>query len=479
MSRTLFVMLALAGGLLFARPAAAYDRAPGEIVQGKLELLWGDGPGQHVFQSHVLRDDGTRVALDPVQARRAAGDLYALMNRRVAVNVVAPARGLQRARIDAMVAVQPVRVAGSSAIPSYQAAAALPVSGNRRWVTVMCKFSDMAAEPKNAAFFEQQYADAPRLLGRYWKDVSYGKVDLSGSQAHGWFTLPHPRAYYTPEGKRTNLYQLFRDCVAAADAVIDFSQFYGVNTVYNGELDGMAWGGSGCAPFDGGPSVCKPGTFLPPWAYESLAPFAHEMGHGFGMPHSDNSDGDGDSYDNPWDNMSDDWSNATVDATFGTLPKHVNMYQRERMGWVDEARKLSLASTMQAPQVIDLDYASLAAAPNRQLVMVTLPETPDPAAQVAYTIEARRPMGDFEGELAGDAVIVHRLEGYGTARSQDGDATPATRSNNEGSMFKIGESFRLPGTSLRVSVVARTATGFRVRLSKGHFTGGAMQALRK
>lgn len=465
-------------GLLGA--AGADHSANNEIVQGKLELLWGDAPDRpHAFKASLLRDDGTRLELDPQQAKRAAGDLYALMNKQVAISVVAPRNRARAVQIDAMVPVKPQARSSSSLLPSFQAAAAVPVSGNRRWATVMCKFNDIDTEQKPVSFFRQQYVDRSNMLGKYWKEVSYGKVDVSGSNAFGWYTLPHPRSYYTPEGKRTNLYQLFRDCVAAADADVDFSGYFGINTMYNGELDGFAWGGSGCAPFDGGPSVCKPGTWNPPWGFESLAPLAHEMGHGFGMPHSDNSDDDADSYDNPWDNMSDDWSNAGHDPIYGTLPKHVNMYQKERMGWVDRDRKASIASTSRQARTFNLDYSYLANATNKQLIIVTLPEQADPAAQVIYTIEARKRHGDFESELAGDAVIIHRLEGYGVAKSQDEGTPAANRANNEGSMFKVGESFSLPGTSLRVSVLAATSSGFRVRVSTPYMTGGPMQPIRK
>src|SRR3546814_13659193 len=81
-------------------------------------------------------------------------------------------------------------------------------------------------------------------------------------------------------------------------------------------------------------------TWNPPWAFTNLAPLAHEMGHGYGLPHSDNSDGDDDTYDNPWDVMSDAWSNAMYHVNFGALPKHLNMAQRDRLGWVDAARQL-------------------------------------------------------------------------------------------------------------------------------------------
>src|SRR3546814_768978 len=109
--------------------------------------------------------------------------------------------------------------------------------------------------------------------------------------------------------------------------------------MFNGDLDGYAWGGGACAVLDG-TRRCPRTTWNPPWAFTNLAPLAHEMGHGYGLPHSDNSDGDDDTYDNPWDVMSDAWSNAMYNVNFGALPKHINMAQRDRLGWVAAARQL-------------------------------------------------------------------------------------------------------------------------------------------
>jgi len=64
------------------------------VVQGVLQLQWADPPRAAAGQAQApARLDvwletapGRRIALDPSQARRAAGDLYALANREVAVS---------------------------------------------------------------------------------------------------------------------------------------------------------------------------------------------------------------------------------------------------------------------------------------------------------------------------------------------------------------------------------------------------------
>lgn len=65
-------------GIAWSMPANAQS-----IEQGLLQLEWGDpapvAPGkaraQSRFNAHLVKDDGSRITLDPAQARKAAGDL--------------------------------------------------------------------------------------------------------------------------------------------------------------------------------------------------------------------------------------------------------------------------------------------------------------------------------------------------------------------------------------------------------------------
>ncbi len=458
--------------------------AHAEVVQGRLELHWGDPPRDApeaqkdgVFNVTLVTDAGERVALPADQARRAAGDLYALANRRVAVEFSA-AKSSART-VEVIVPADRLSIDDPVLSNTGKVMAAAPITGTTRWVTLMCKFSDIPAEQKARDFFQSQYGSAPGELGHYWKEVSYGKIDLAGSDAYGWFTLPQPRSFYVTkvDGKdKADLSQLFKDCAAAADAEVSFAGVQGINQMFNGDLDGFAWGGGSCAPLDG-VNTCKSVTWNPPWAFSNLAPLAHEMGHGYGLPHSDNSDGDSDTYDNPWDVMSDAWSDALRSAVFGTLPKHINIYQRERLGWVDAARKQTIGADSQRV-TINLDFASLATSSNRQMVVLTLPIQGGAFQNVIYTLEARRKTGAYESNLAGDAVIIHSLQNTGVAKSMDADVPPANRSNNEGSMFKVGETWVSPDPleTFWVTVEAVTATGFRISAGpKPRYTGGNQQ----
>lgn len=461
---------------LLACTLPAMASAQAEVVQGNLELQWGDArgaagksapPGR--FRATLVTDDGVRHALDPAQSRKAAGDLYALANRRVAVEFSASARPGALRRVDTLVPADRPWLDNPSDSAKLMEKAVL---GNTRWVTIACRFSDIAAEQKPVGFFQQQYGTAAGQLGHYWNEVSYGKISLTNSIAVGWLVLPHPRSHYVTDdggGEDADLDAIFDDCTAAADPQVDFSNVQGINLMLNGDLDGYAWGGGACGVLEG-VNTCIRSTWNPPWAFQNLAPLAHEMGHGYGLPHSDNSDGDDDTYDNPWDVMSDGWSNAVSNATYGSLPKHINVKQRERLGWIDAARKLEIAARGSAANV-KLDRASLAGSANRQMIVLSLPAQ-DAAGKVSYTVEARGKVGTYEANLAGDAVVIHGINAGGTAYSVDTDLPPANRSNNEGSMFKPGETWISPDGTQRVKVVSATATGFIVTIGWPRVNGG-------
>ncbi len=443
--------------------------ARAEIVQGTLQLQWGDpqgGPGQgnrhqaSKFVATLVADNGKRYPLDTKQALRAADNLYALANRRVAIDFAPDATRTVEAIVSAE---NPGELLSVEQLKRADVLAAV-VTGTTRWVTVACKFADIATEQKPITFFQGQYGTASGQLGHYWPEVSYGKINLTGSDAYGWFTLPLPRSSYVTRDANNkedaDLDKLFDDCAAVADPTVTFTGAQGINMMFNGDLDGFAWGGSSCGVLDG-VSKCIRNTWNPPWSFGNLAPLSHEMGHGYGLPHSDNSDGDSDTYDNPWDVMSDAWSNAVNSTTYGSLPKHINITQRDRLGWVDAARKLNVAPGGSA-DAVQLDYASTPGSTKVQ--MITLPmSTADSAGKTLYVVEARVRTGQYEANLAGNAVIIHGLaSASGTAYSIDADVPPANRSNNEGSMFKVGETWTSPNGLQRVRVDAINATGFVV-----------------
>jgi M6 family metalloprotease-like protein len=454
-------------------------RAAADILTGRLEMIWGDsdpaaGRVAAQFNVTLVDDAGVRHPLDPDQALRAAVDLHALFGKRVAVSM-APAKTKRGATTRVIDAIVPV----GDFVHSKAAEFPAKIAGATSWVTLMCKFNDIATEQKPIDFFRSQYGGAIGQLDHYWREVSYNQINLAGSNAYGWATLPQPRSYYVTFDTAANidkadLGKLFQDCVAAHDANVNFAingGVQGVNMMFNGDLDGYAWGGGWCATLDG-INKCWSSTWNPPWAFENLAALSHEMGHAYGLPHANNSDKDSDPYDNPWDVMSDAWSNAVSNATYGDLPKHINIYSRDRLGWVASERKLTVTAGTQA-RSIAVDRASLAGSTNRQMLIMNYPDQ----ATRYYTLEVRKRSGNYESSLAGDAVIIHEVQ---TSRGEpswsvDADTPPADRANNEGSMFKVGETWVSPDYAFRVTVTAQTGQGFVVTVRPAPRKGGPGQ----
>ncbi|SDQ81785.1 hypothetical protein [Pseudoxanthomonas sp. CF125] len=442
-----------------------------EVVVGRLEVQWGDVANGIEAEPAKLRvalvtGRGVRYALDSASATRAAGDLHGLTNRWVAVELSRQAVSVELRHASVIVPIDRPwlsPLSKSLLTPS-------PVLGNTRWITLACKFKDVADEPRPTSFFQEQYGTSVGQLGHYWSEVSQGKINLQGSQAYGWFTLPKTRSQYMNVNgsgqEQANLGLLFDDCAALADPSVDFAGVRGINMMFNAILDGSAWGGTSCGTLDGR-SVCLGTTWNPPWSFNNLALFAHEMGHGYGLPHSDNSDGDADTYDNPWDLMSDYWSNALDHSRYGRLPKHLSVPQQDRLGWFDAPRKLTVVPSY-APVDVTLDRSSLVGSSNIQMLVL-----PEPLSQDGYSIEVRKRTGpgSYESQLAGDAVIIHKIGPSNLAYSVDADQPPATISNNEGSMFKVGEQWRSPGNSV-VRIKAATSEGFIVEVNRARVTGG-------
>ena len=136
------------------------------VVQGVLQLQWADPPRAlpgrvqkpPQLDAWLETGPGRRIALDVSQARRAAGDLYALANRRVAVSYGTQANVASSSKV--MAASQPTQViqaiVPTDRLPQRALAAgadgrvmaSAPVLGATRWITLMCKFADIATEQK-------------------------------------------------------------------------------------------------------------------------------------------------------------------------------------------------------------------------------------------------------------------------------------------------------------------------------------------
>jgi M6 family metalloprotease-like protein len=331
------------------------------------------------------------------------------------------------------------------------------VYGPQPWVSILCKFNDVEAEPDDLNFFKQMYSAQYPGLDHFWRQNSYELANLDGSDAFGWYVLPDDREAYLPGG-HLDWGKAAHDCTAAAEQDVYFPQFVGINLMFNANLDDYAWGGSRYLCLDGVCQVWRM-TWEPPWGYENIGVIAHETGHGFGLPHSEGMCHQ--TYDNRWDVMSDVWSNG-ADPYWGTMGQHTISYHKELDGWIQPGQ-FYVAHT---GSMKSISLEKLALPQTGNYLGVQIPINGDP--NHFYTLEVRQPSEDpidYDKWLPGFAVIIHDVvpgrENPAVVMDQDGDCY----NGDAGAMFTPGEVFSDEANGISVSIDTATGTGYIVTIN--------------
>ena len=430
-----------------------------ETLTGWFHVIWGDGQqGSGIsLEVYTLTDDSgsTRMLLMDAALARPLGGVAELNGKRVTV-VTEPAKLARAAGFPTWrvisISVEPPTV-------QIDRASADALTGPQPWVSVMCKFADVADEPRSLSYFTGMYADTHPGLGYYWREVSYNAINVVGSTAVGWYILPQPKAYYVYDRNGDGQVEpdwgrIAVDCTGVADAAVFFPNFVGINLMLNSDLGCCAWGGGSTLTLDGQMKYYRM-TWEPPWGYGNQSVMAHEMGHGFGLPHSSGQYGL--TYDNRWDVMSDTWSNCQLHPTYGCLAQHTIAYYKDRLGWILPGRK----QTVYPGQTATLTLEQLG-----------LPQTADPLLAVVpirgdlnrfYTVETRRQVGE-DVYLPGSCVVIHEVSmGRGNvAHVIDWDYVGDT--GDAGGQWLAGETFFDNANGITIAVNAATSTGYTVTI---------------
>ncbi len=448
--------------------ASVLGAGPMESFSGQFHIIYGDAPagsGIPATSGYVLIDDQDQAIelLFGDQSLRALGGARAINHRRVTVTgqaAVVPLAGVPA--VLPLLAVQAFEHDGRK--PTAAAvAAAQAVSGPQAWATILCRFSDFSGfTPHPVSWFDTLMlgTTAPGLE-HYWRELSFNNVNLTGSAVRGWYTLPHPRSYYVYGSPAQFDHQrAANDCTAIADADVNFPGFVGINLMFNADLDGYAWGGSWTLTRDGQTKNYRM-TWLPPWGYENQGPVGHEMGHGFGLPHS--SGPYSATYDSRWDVMSDIWGNCPpYDPTYGCVGPHTISYHKDILGWIPSAQKY--VAGLGSSGTITMERLGQPTSGTSYL-MAQIPI--GGSTTQFYTVEVRRFAG-YDTKLPGEAMVIHRVD---TTRS-DRDAQvvdPDANGNPDdaGAMWVTAETFTDSANGITVSVTSSTATSAEVSIQVG------------
>lgn len=449
MSRALIVLTILA--LVTASAPQGLHAAETETVTGWLAVVWGSAePGSDVAtatRADLHTDDGRTIRI------HTSADLWRLLgpvNRSSGTRVTVTLEpGDEPRRIRAV------------AVARSQSRMPEDISGSHPWISILCKFAGNASEPKPVSFYRDLYGTSWPGLNHYWRTLSYEQANVDGSTAVAWVQLPHPVSHYAdagPDGSWSSsdvdLNALFDDCTAAADHLVYYPDFVGINMMFNDDFGPWAWGGSRGGSMDGGGWWRV--TWEPPWGWGNQCVLAHEMGHGFGLPHSNNADDDGYPYDNPWDVMSSAWNYAQSSSTYGTIGKGTISYHLDILGWIPADEQLQVGPGELATATVD----HLALPTTSNLRMITVPIA---GTNRFYTVEVRD-REEYDSQLPGFAVIIHEVDPYRLEDAWLVDATDPDNGADAGAMWIPGECFEDGPNEISICVQSVATEGYVVRV---------------
>ena len=452
--------------LLFSTGHQQVQASEQTNVRGVLTIIWADTPTLQ-GKPPIIRlntANGDRIVIDiPPEVAARLGGVLKLNNRQVTVQG-RWTEGIGAQAGQSILLADEITLQDNDQIEA-QNISATALTGSQPWVNILCKFNDIATEPKIKSYFDNLFGNAFPGLNHYWSEVSYNNINISGTSTYGWFQLPRTRSYYISLGNGM-LDALANDCTAVADSQVYYPPFVGINLIFNSDLDGYAWGGTNWMTLDGVSRIWRM-TWEPPWGYQHQHVLAHEMGHGWGWPHS--SGPYNNTYDSQWDVMSSWPPSWHEHSTYGDLGIHTISYHKDLSGWIP-AERIYVAA-IGSSRILTLDRLSEIPAATNTYLMVKIP-IPDTSG-LFYTVEVRQRkdstyLNEYEDGLPGQAVIIHKVDPNRADRNaQIVDSSLNNDPNDAGAMWLPGETFTDTAKNISVQVLSATTNGYSVRIANG------------
>jgi M6 family metalloprotease-like protein len=331
-----------------------------------------------------------------------------------------------------------------------RAHAASAVKGNTRWAIVLCKFSDVSAEPQPPGFFRDLFTETGAGQGGmfdYWQSMSYGSISLTGSQVGGWYTMPVSLSTAKNWSWPAARSDLMKACIDAGNKDFYYPDYYGIIAILNATIDSGSVGNGDVSLYLDGQTKTYALTNLDPGAWNATFA-AHEMGHGYGLEDSfdswhtktcDTWGGPG-AYCDSWDIMSavtfGNLDPTFTGAHFGSSGPGLNAASRNMLGWIPSGRIWPYAPYTHIVQLAGLEVP---AASGYLLAPVWIG-----LGYNSYAVEFRRRIFWDRHIPSFDAVLVRRV---------DGSRTYLERGNKGAAGLLAGDYFASAATNVMIGVL--------------------------
>ncbi|UTW11519.1 M6 family metalloprotease domain-containing protein [Marinobacterium rhizophilum] len=313
--------------------------------------------------------------------------------------------------------------------------------GNTKVLFIMVEFSDEACSYTDAQMQNNLFgggATGPGDLDDYFREISYGKLNMVGTVAGGGacYTLPNTKDYYDEEDMDRDE-ELIKDAVDLADIDVDFSQFdndgdgkvdvigiiFAGGAAHDGcdaDADGDLWPhssglGSDYATSDGvdvnrfiiqseitygiSDFVCD--------EMQTIGLFAHEFGHSLGIPDLYDTD-DSSPGINKWSAMASQYI-STVNLS--DTPPHYDAWSKSYEGWTTPADMTGFSGEVVLGQASDTDDV---------IRLLDNPDGVEIGGSGEYFLLENRQNSGFDIGLSGCGILIWHIDEARTNNKLEG-----------------------------------------------------------
>ena len=341
-----------------------------------------------------------------------------------------------------------ISIDGKVAVESFAAQAqALPnTTGEKKVLVILVNFQDKQTQPFTAEHARSVMFDT---ASSYYYENSYGQTWLTGDVS-GWFTIPLNSTSCNTAAIASYAEQ------AAASAGVNLSAYqhkiYGVPRI-------AACGFAGSGSVGGNPSQA--------WINSDRFGFevvGHEFGHNLGLWHSRSLDCGTDVLGS---NCTSSEYGDSFDLMGAAIPAHVNLFQKERLGWVNAGSSPSINAVVSSGTYRIEPLAIAGTSPKGLKVLRST--DPSTGQRTWFYLEHRTPSG-FDSSLAyynvQNGVVVHSGSEASGSDIYLLDMTPATADWTD-SFLAVGASFTDPTAGVTITTVSADGNGAWVRVEMG------------